>query len=215
MNCIIKLFTQMSYKIIKNKDFLHKKTEPVSSIEEGQEIANKLIQALEETQVGVGLSANQIGIPKSVSVVRAKKDSPPIVLMNPVITETSKEKIVFVEGCLSLPGKVLSTVRNMTVTVTTLNHANPLPFGPDVTPITDKTASTDKGLLECICVQHEIDHLNGKLITDKGVRFEQAPAKNVVKHGRNDKVVVEKNGETQYIKYKKALELVEQGWKII
>lgn len=205
----------MSYKIIKNKDFLHKKTEPVSSIEEGQEIANKLIEALEETKVGVGLSANQIGIPKSVSVIRAKKDSPPIILMNPVITDTSKEKIVFVEGCLSLPGKVLSTVRNMTITVSTLNHANPLPFGPDVTPITDKTASTDKGLLECICVQHEIDHLNGKLITDKGVRFEQAIAKNNVKHGRNDKVVVEKNGETQYIKYKKALELVEQGWKII
>ena len=64
-------------------------------------------------------------------------------------------------------------------------------------------------------MQHEIDHLNGKLITDKGVRFEQKPAQNVVKHGRNDKVVVEKDGETQYIRYKKALELVEQGWKIL
>lgn len=205
----------MSYKIIKNKDFLHKKTEPVSSIEEGQEIANKLIQALDETKVGIGLSANQIGIPKSVSVIRAKKDSPPIVLMNPVITESSNEKILYVEGCLSLPGKVLSTVRNVNVTVTTLNHANPLPFGPDNGQINEQNASTDKGLLECICVQHEIDHLNGKLITDKGVRFEQKPAQNVVKHGRNDKVVVEKNGETQYIKYKKALELVEQGWKIL
>ncbi len=205
----------MSYKIIKNKDFLHKKTEPVSSIEEGQEIANKLIQALEETQVGIGLSANQIGIPKSVSVVRAKKDSPPIVLMNPVITESSKEKILYVEGCLSLPGKVLSTVRSVNVTVTTLNHANPIPFGPDNTQITEQNVSSDKGLLECICVQHEIDHLNGKLIIDKDVRFEQKPAQNVVKHGRNDKVVVEKNGETQYIKYKKALELVEQGWKIL
>lgn len=205
----------MSYKIIKNKDFLHKKTEPVSSIEEGQEIANKLIQALDETQVGIGLSANQIGIPKSVSVIRAKKDSPPIVLMNPVITESSKEKILYVEGCLSLPGKVLSTVRSINVTVTTLNHANPIPFGPDNTQITEQNVSSDKGLLECICVQHEIDHLNGKLIIDKDVRFEQKPAQNVVKHGRNDKVVVEKNGETQYIKYKKALELVEQGWKIL
>lgn len=205
----------MSYKIIKNKDFLHKKTEPVSSIQEGQEIADKLIQALDETKVGVGLSANQIGIPKSVSVVRAKKDSPPIVLMNPVITQTGNEKIVYVEACLSLPGKVLSTTRNVNITVTTLNHANPIPFGPDNAQLTNENVSNDKGLLECVCVQHEIDHLNGKLITDKGVRFEQVPAKNVVKHGRNDKVVVEKNGETQYIKYKKALELVEQGWKIL
>lgn len=205
----------MSYKIIKNKDFLHKKTEPVSSVQEGQEIADKLIQALDETKVGIGLSANQIGIPKSVSVIRAKKDSPPIVLMNPVITQTSNEKILYVEGCLSLPGKVLSTVRNVNVTVSTLNHANPLPFGPDNTQITNENAGNDKGLLECVCVQHEIDHLNGKLITDKGVRFEQKPVQNSVKHGRNDKVVVEKNGETQYIKYKKALELVEQGWKIL
>lgn len=205
----------MSYKIVKNKDFLHKPTSPVASIEEGQEIANKLIEALDDTQVGVGLSANQIGIPKSVSVIRAKKDSPPIVLMNPVITETSKEKILYVEGCLSLPGKVLSTVRSVNVTVTTLNHANPLPFGPDNVKVTNENAANDKGLLECVCVQHEIDHLNGKLITDKGVRFEQKPVQNVVKHGRNDKVVVEKNGETQYIKYKKALELAEQGWKIL
>jgi hypothetical protein len=49
---------------------------------------------------------------------------------------------------------------------------------------------------------------------DEGVRFVQKVEK-AVKHGRNDKVVVEKDGETQYIKYKKALELVEQGWKII
>ena len=205
----------MSYKIIKDKDYLHKKTEPVTSIEEGQEIANKLIEALDWTKVGVGLSANQIGISKSVSVIRVKKDSPPIILMNPVITEAGSDKIVFIEGCLSLPGKLTSTLRNVNVTVTTLNHANPLPFGPDTTPVTNDTASSDKGLLECICVQHEIDHLNGKLMTDKGIKFENPTAQKTVKHGRNDKVVVEKNGETQYIKYKKALELVEQGWKII
>ena len=204
----------MSYKIIKNKDFLHKKTEPVSSIEEGQEIANKLIEVLNGLGGGIGLSANQIGISKSVSIVRARKDRPPIVLMNPVITETSKEKIIYVEGCLSLPGKTTNTMRNMKVTVSTLNHANPLPFGPDTEPPTEKSVLEDVGVLESICVQHEIDHLNGKLMTDDGVQFIKK-VENKVKHGRNDKVVVEKNGETQYIKYKKALELVEQGWKIL
>jgi hypothetical protein len=49
---------------------------------------------------------------------------------------------------------------------------------------------------------------------DPGVKFIK-PVEKKIKHGRNDKVVVEKNGETQYIKYKKALELVEQGWKIL
>lgn len=204
----------MSYKIIKNKDFLRTKTQPVSSLEEGQAIAIKLIKALDETKVGIGLSANQIGIPKSVSVVRAKKDLPPIILMNPVITDSSKEKIVYMEGCLSLPGKIVSTVRSINITVNTLNHANPIPFGPDNVPVTNETSASDKGLLECICIQHEIDHLNGKLIIDKDVRLEQTKPE-ILKHGRNDKVIVEKNGDTQYIKYKKALELINQGWKLL
>lgn len=204
----------MSYKIVKNKDYLHKKTEPVSSVEEGQEIANKLLEALDECKVGIGLSANQIGIQKSVSVVRVRKDKPPIVLMNPTITDYSKEKIIYLEGCLSLPGKQVHTIRSPKITVSTLNHANPIPFGPDTEPITGDTLGNDYGVLEAVCVQHEIDHLNGILMVDDGIRFVK-PVVKKVKHGRNDKVVVEKNGETQYIKYKKALELVEQGWKII
>lgn len=204
----------MKYKIVKNKDYLHKKTEPVATIEEGNEIAKKLIEALNELSNGIGLSANQIGIPKSVSVVRVKKDSEPLILMNPTVVETSKEKLIFTEGCLSLPGKLANTIRSLKVTVSTLNHANPLPFGPDVEPVTQDSVREDYGILQSVCVQHEIDHLNGVLMTDDGVKFVK-PVEKKVKHGRNDKVVVEKDGETQYIKYKKALELVEQGWKII
>ena len=204
----------MKYKIVRNKDYLHRKTTPVSTIEEGEAIAKQLLEALDELKVGIGLSAIQIGIPKAVSIVRAKKDKLPVILMNPVITDFGKEKIVYLEGCLSLPGKQIPTLRYQKVVVTTMNHANPIPFGPDVDPITKDSVPTDYGLLEAICVQHEIDHTNGILITDPGVRFQQINQK-VIKHGRNDKVVVEKAGETQYIKYKKALELLSDGWKII
>ena len=204
----------MSYKIVKNKDYLHKKTEPVASIEEGEAIAKQLIEALDQLSNGLGLSANQIGIPKSVSVVRVKKDKDPLILMNPTITEYSKEKLVFTEGCLSLPGKLTNTVRSTKVTVSTLNHANPIPFGPEVEPITQESVRSDYGILEAVCVQHEIDHLNGVLMTDEGVRY-NPPTEKKVKYGRNDKVMVEKNGETQYIKYKKAEELLSDGWKIL
>jgi peptide deformylase len=203
----------MSYKIVKNKDFLHKKTEPVTSVEEGQEIANKLIQALDELKFGLGLSANQIGIQKSVSVIRVKKDMPPIILMNPVISEESNEKIVYVEGCVSLPGKQTKTVRSLKIQVSTLNHANVLPFGPTADPLTQDSIAKDYGVLESVCVQHEIDHLRGVLMIDDGVRFVETPLR-TVKHGRNDKVMVEKDGEMQYIKYKKALHLLNEGWKI-
>lgn len=204
----------MSYKIIKDKEFLRKPTSPVTSIDEGQQIANKLIEALDSIKVGIGLSANQIGISKSVSIVRARKDQPPIILMNPVITDRSNEKIVYLEGCLSIPGKSVNTIRNMKITVNTLNHANPLPFGPDKEPVTKDSIYSDYGVLESVCIQHEIDHLNGNLITDDGIRFIKNIEKKI-KHGRNDKVVIEKNGETQFIKYKKAMEFVEQGWKIL
>jgi peptide deformylase len=204
----------MSYKIVKNKDYLHKKTEPVATIEEGEAIAKQLIEALDEVSNGLGLSANQIGINKSVSVVRARKDSQPIVLMNPTIIETSKEKMIFTEGCLSIPGKLTNTVRSLKVTVSTLNHANPLPFGPETEPVTQESVRQDYGILESVCVQHEIDHLNGVLMTDDGVRF-NPPVQKKVKHGRNDKVMVEKDGQTQYIKYKKAEELLSDGWKIL
>ena len=204
----------MSYKIVKNKDFLHKKTELVSTIEEGDAIAKQLVKALDELSNGIGLTANQIGIPKAVSIIRVKKDAQPVILMNPVIVDSSKEKLIFTEGCLSLPGKLVNTVRSLKVTVSTLNHANPLPFGPDIEPVTQDSVREDYGLLESICVQHEIDHTNGIIITDDGVRYIKK-AEKIIKHGRNDKVVVEKDGETQYIKYKKATELIEQGWKII
>ena len=210
----IRLYSHMKYKIIRDKEYLRKKTTPVSSVEEGQEIANKLIEALDELSNGIGLSAIQIGIPKAVSIIRARKDSNPVVLMNPIVVDSSKEKLIFTEGCLSIPGKLSNTVRSLKVTISTLNHANPLPFGPDTDPVTQESARSDFGLLECVCVQHEIDHCNGVLMVDDGVRYIQKVEK-AIKHGRNDKVVVEKNGETQYIKYKKALDLVKEGWKII
>lgn len=204
----------MRYKIITDRDFLHKKTTPVLTIEEGQKIADKLISVLDDVRNGAGLSANQIGILKSVSVIKARQDRPAIVLMNPTIVKKSDERIAYMEGCLSIPGKQIPTARSMTVEVVTLNHANTLSFSPDVVPPTKDSVRMDYGLLECVCVQHEIDHLHGKLITDSDVRLkiETAPT---IKYGRNDKVVVEKNGETQYIKYKKALNLIGEGWKII
>lgn len=208
----------MSYKIVKNRDYLHKKTTPVLTVEEGQEIANKLIETLQtglpNSGNSLGLSANQIGINKSVCVVTVRKDAPPLVLMNPVISEASKEKIIYLEGCLSLPGKRTSTLRSIKFLVTTLNHANPIPFGPDKEPLDSSTIGSDYGILEAVCVQHEIDHLNGVLMTDDGVRF-TPPQPKTIKYGRNSKVMVEKDGESQYIKYKSALNLIKTGWKII
>ena len=74
---------------------------------------------------------------------------------------------------------------------------------------------SDEGLLECVCAQHEIDHLNGILITDSS---EDIPTtiKSEKKYGRNERVMVKlSDGSTQFMKYKKAEPLLSVGAEIL
>ena len=81
--------------IIKDKNKLKTKCEPVKDIFEGEEIASKLFNELINSKIGgIGLAANQIGINKRVCVVNVKE---PIALVNPVITEHSDIKFKFAE----------------------------------------------------------------------------------------------------------------------
>ena len=205
----------MATKIICNKNHLHKNTEPVATLQEGEEIAQKLLAALGEFPRGLGLSANQIGVQKRVSVVKIP-DSDPLILINPEIVAYGPETIIYREGCLSIPGKIVWTKRTLNVKISTMNHANVLEFGPDTMPPTKESVANDYGLLRSVCIQHEIDHLNGRLITDDDVRVIPPASQSVVKYGRNDKVVIEKDGITKFVKYKIALDLItNDGWKLI
>ena len=94
---------------------------------------------------GVGLAANQIGINKRVCVVNVIR---PIILINPKIAGQFG-KFLFKEGCLSFPGDYIITERFADIAVKADNHPAMLYF------------SAKNNALECVCVQHEIDHLNG------------------------------------------------------
>jgi peptide deformylase len=203
----------MKTKIVKNKNFLKVPTEKVDSVEEGEKIGKELLEVLEDVG-GVGLAANQVGIKKRVCVVDCLEDAEPKILVNPEIIETSDEMLGYLEECLSIPKKRVKTARYKTITVKCDNWANEITFGPHEDETTKENYWTDRGLLECVCVQHEIGHLDGKLMTDSDVRIIDEPLR-VKKYGRNEKVMVEKGTETQFIKYKKALPLLEQGWQII
>ena len=116
------------------------------------------IDEMIETMVvedGVGLAANQVGEPLRVAVIDTTGgEEPPIVLINPEITERSDEIVETDEGCLSLPGISLPVKRPAEVTVTALDR-NGQPF----------TISNAGGLL-ARALQHETDHLNGILFID-------------------------------------------------
>lgn len=105
---------------------------------------------------GVGLSAIQVGVPKRIIVIDTAKDpnpSDPIKLVNPVIMEKSDNMNIMEEGCLSFPEQFIEVERYHKVTIQYLNEMGKLKI---------LTASGFKA----VALQHEIDHLDGKLLVD-------------------------------------------------
>ena len=186
-------------------------------IPEGHSIAQELLKVLNRRQDGIGLAANQIGIDAKVAVVNVVN---PIILINPVIVEKWDE-INYYEGCLSFPGKPCRTTRYKYVIVECDNYESKLYFGPDELHHNSKGSWEDEHkkqgdelkLLESICVQHEIDHLNGLRILDR--TYEMKPIKVEHKFGRNEIVMITNGKETKDLKYKKAKPLIDSGeWEI-
>ena len=201
-------------KLIQDPSKLKTKIEPTPfTQEEIDEISVTLLQELKK-HGGIGLSANQIGINKRACVINVKE---PLVLINPRVAEVSKESIVYVEQCLSMPKtmrKPVQTVRFKTLTVECDNLGTVL-FSPDSKEEwkTSEEFYNDEGMLECVVAQHEIDHLEGRLITDR--RYTQTITRGK-KYGRNERVMVKlTDGSTEFMKYKKAEPLLSQGAEIL
>ncbi len=135
---------------------------PCKTIKEGKKIGVILKKVLEKSGTGVGLAANQIGIQQRVCLINVKK---PILLINPKIV-SQFDKFLYKEGCLSFPGDYVITERYKNIMVETDNHKNLLVFSSD----------TKEDELECACVQHEIDHLDGIVMFDRSPPLAQPKA---------------------------------------
>ena len=200
-----------------NNPLIKKKLQEVT-VEEGMAIATELFQILNERKDGVGLAANQVGIDAQVAVVNVIE---PLVLINPKII--SKENpITYYEGCLSYPGQGVSTQRYRDVIISTEQEESNWYFsGADSLQNVrgsweqeHKKNEQEKRLLEAICIQHEIDHLNGVTIFNRQVNNTPVQ-RQVKKYGRNEKVTIQKDNETRILKYKKAHIFLKQGWEIL
>ena len=106
---------------------------------------------------GVGLAANQVGILKQIVTInfkdKEKNKEKKYILFNPKILSYSKETIVMEEGCLSLPDQYADVERPKQITLEYLDLKNKL------------IKKTVDGY-ESRILQHEIDHLSGKLFVD-------------------------------------------------
>ena len=102
---------------------------------------------------GIGLSAIQINvITRVITIDVSKERNEQLVLINPIITE-KKDPIFFDEGCLSVPGFYEKVERYNYITL-------------EANDVNGKKFSLDASELLAVCIQHEIDHLDGKLFVD-------------------------------------------------
>ena len=194
---------------------IHKKLKEVS-VEEGMAIATKLFQILNERGDGIGLAANQVGIDGQVAVVNVRE---PLVLINPKIVKKENE-IRFFEGCLSFPGKGVHTKRYETVHIETEQSESGWIFsgvelgesGKGTWEEGELKEDRQVRLLEAVCVQHEIDHLNGLVCMDRKI---DTTVKRIEKKiGRNQLVTIKKGDAVKVLKYKKVQNLLKDGWII-
>lgn len=138
----------------------------------------KLAQDMLDTMYehdGVGLAAPQVGISKRIMVIdTAGEDEPkkPIIFINPVILEQEGE-LTGLEGCLSFPGVYFEVQRAHRVVVRYQNVAG------------KNMKLTAEGDLLCRAIQHEVDHLDGRLFFDKAVSKLAADLE-LTKHGFRD-----------------------------
>lgn len=136
---------------------LKKLCEPVAEVTSDMgKLAEDMLQTMYDAP-GIGLAAPQIGVTKRLIVmdcVKGEGEAPrPLVLFNPEITWASEELSTYEEGCLSIPDQYAEVQRPAEVRVRWM--------GLDGKPQEEQFAG-----LWATCVQHEIDHLNGKLFID-------------------------------------------------
>ena len=200
--------------LVDHNPVITKKLKEVS-IEEGRIIATELFQILNKRQDGVGLAANQVGIDAQVAVVNVRE---PVVLINPKIIDKSDE-ISYYEGCLSFPKHGIRTQRYKNIIVKSADvdcqyYFSGVESAKDAkgTWETAKKHDTEQRLLEAICVQHEIDHLNGLTIHDREKKLK--PAVSDEKIGRNQIVMLRKDNRYKQVKYKKSQKFINDGWVI-
>jgi len=172
--------------LVNHNEVINKKLKEVS-IEEGRTIATKLFSILNKRKDGIGLAANQVGIDAQVAVVNVRE---PLILINPKIIK-QWDKIPYYEGCLSYPGDGIHTTRYKHIHITTAQEDSGWYFS-GVENVGEGKGSWEAGnkddeqlrLLETICVQHEIDHLNGITIHNRESKPEPVISKKVP--GRNE-----------------------------
>ena len=134
---------------------LHKVAKPVEAVDARiKQLVKDMAQTMYEAP-GIGLAATQVDVHERVIVIDLSDDQSDLrVLINPEITWASDEVQTYEEGCLSVPGVYDEVKRASVIKVTALDEEG-------------QTQTFEADGLLAVCIQHEIDHLNGKVFVER------------------------------------------------
>ncbi len=133
---------------------LHTVAKPVAQVDDRiRQLVDDMLETMYDAK-GVGLAATQINVHERVVVIDTSEErNDPLVLINPEIIWASDEMIVWEEGCLSVPTIYDKVDRHAKVRVRALNRDG-------------ETYEFEGEELLAVCVQHELDHLSGKVFVE-------------------------------------------------
>lgn len=125
----------------------------VNDVAQVQALVDDMLDTMYDTEDGIGLASTQVGRQESVVVIDISEErNEPLVLINPVVV-SGEDKVKGQEGCLSVPGYYADVERYSKVSVKALDRE-----GNDIIVESDEFLA--------IVMQHEIDHLKGKLFIE-------------------------------------------------
>ena len=133
---------------------LHKVAKPVQAVDARiKALVPDMLETMYEAK-GIGLAATQVDVHLRLIVIDVSEErTQPLVLINPEITWTSAATHLNEEGCLSVPGIYDGVQRFDEIRVTALNRDG-------------KTFTVEANGLLAVCIQHEMDHLIGKVFVE-------------------------------------------------
>jgi len=155
---------------------LHKVAKPVPAVDDRiRALVRDMAQTMYDAP-GIGLAATQVDVHERVIVIDLSDQQDQLmVLINPEIVWTSQESQSYEEGCLSVPGVYDEVKRAAEIKVKALDENGQL-----------REIEAD-GLL-AVCIQHEIDHLNGKVFVERLSSLKQSRIRTKIQKQRREQL---------------------------
>jgi peptide deformylase len=176
---------------------------------------NEYKEKISKLENEYAVNASDVGMDKRIVTIKFGGEYDELTLVNPKVTETSKEMVVYFEKEMDGKQKIRKTARHQWFKIDT-DNLGVVEFSSDKKEWKDQEEyMNDLGLFECITAQRLIDSIDGISI-NSSIRRYSGQIKAEKTPGRNERVMLQSpEGEMEFVKYKKAQPLLDKGYQLV